>query len=246
MEGRSFGDIEGQNNIIQRTPSGSDIIDSMLNGGYEPEIITTLYGPAGSGKTTICLQAIKSVVGIGNKAIYIDTEGGFSVERFLQLYENKDEGMEALKKISIARPPKFEDQKQAFLYLKEQMMPDVGILVVDSISMLYRTSLGESKTTPDVSRALSRQISLLIETAQRHKIPILITSQVYSMVDGTEKTRLYGGEFMRYASKCLIELGYDPERKERTLQLKKHRSIPEGEPIRIIIGMKGIEKNQSA
>ena len=226
--------------IVQRTPSGSKIIDELLKGGYEHEIITTIYGPPGSGKTTICLQAIKSVVNMGNKAIYIDTEGGFSVERFLQLYEDNEEGMNALKMISIAKPPKFEDQKQAFLYLKEQMMPEVGILVVDSISMLYRTSLGESKDTPEVSRALSRQISLLMETAQKHKIPILITSQVYSMVDGTDKTKLYGGEFMKYASKCLIELNYDADRKERTLQLRKHRSIPESEEKKIIIGMKGI------
>jgi DNA repair protein RadB len=233
---------EAHKAIIPRTSSGSKIMDEMLNGGYEPEIITTIYGPAGSGKTTICLQAIKSVVDMGNKAIYIDTEGGFSVERFLQLFKNHEQGLLALKQISIAKPPKFEDQKQAFLYLKEQMMPDVGILVVDSISMLYRTSLGESKDTPEVSRALSRQISLLIETAQKHKIPIIVTSQVYSMVDGTDKTKLYGGEFMKYASKCLIELNYDTDKKERTIQLRKHRSMPESNPIRFKIGMEGIDE----
>ena len=227
--------------LFKRTSSGCRIIDGMLNGGYEPEIITTIYGPPGSGKTTICLQAIKSVVDSGDSAVYIDTEGSFSVERFLQLYEDNDVGMKALKKISIARPPHFEDQNQAFLYLREQMMPEVGILVVDSISMLYRTSLGNTKGTPEMSRELSRQVSLLIETAQKHKIPVLLTSQVYSSVDGSEKTRLYGGEFMKYASKCLIELTYDQDTGERSMTLRKHRSIPASTPIQFKIAMTGIE-----
>ena len=65
--------------------SGSKIMDELLDGGYETDIINTFYGPAGSGKTLIAMLAIIPVVKSGKKVIYIDTEGGFSVERFKQI-----------------------------------------------------------------------------------------------------------------------------------------------------------------
>jgi len=37
--------------------SGSRDLDEWLKGGYDKDIITTLYGPAGSGKTNLCLIA---------------------------------------------------------------------------------------------------------------------------------------------------------------------------------------------
>ena len=44
--------MDGLNN---RIPTGSKILDIMLDGGYEKDVITTIYGPAGSGKTVLCL-----------------------------------------------------------------------------------------------------------------------------------------------------------------------------------------------
>ena len=38
-----------------KVSSGSKAIDSILSGGYEKDIINCIYGPAGSGKTLLCL-----------------------------------------------------------------------------------------------------------------------------------------------------------------------------------------------
>jgi RecA/RadA recombinase len=53
-------------------------------GGYDCDIITTFYGPAGSGKTNFCVLAAASIAR-RKKVIFIDTEGGFSFERLNQL-----------------------------------------------------------------------------------------------------------------------------------------------------------------
>lgn len=45
--------------------------------GYESDIITTIYGPAGSGKTNFSLLAAVSCASKGNKVLFIDTEGDF-------------------------------------------------------------------------------------------------------------------------------------------------------------------------
>ncbi|MEK6827966.1 MAG: ATPase domain-containing protein, partial [Nanoarchaeota archaeon] len=67
-----------------RLPTGSKILDGMLNGGYERDVITTLYGPAGSGKTVLCLLCAINVAK-DKKVVYVDSEGGFSLERLKQI-----------------------------------------------------------------------------------------------------------------------------------------------------------------
>lgn len=223
-----------------RIPSGSPAIDELLSGGYERDIVTTVYGPPGSGKTTVCLIAVKKALEDGGKAIYVDTEGSFSVERFLQLFDNKETGLSYLDRIYIVRPSSFEEQKQAFNYLKEKIRESVQIIVVDSISMLYRAELGNRNDIPETSRALSSQMTSLVTVAGKNKIPVIVTSQVYSSVEGNDRLIMYGGEFMRYASKCLLELEYDQNFARRGMVLRKHRSIAAGAKKEFHIETKGI------
>src|SRR3989344_5770952 len=42
-------------NLDNKIQTGSKILDSMLDGGYEKDTVTTVYGPAGSGKTLLCI-----------------------------------------------------------------------------------------------------------------------------------------------------------------------------------------------
>ena len=70
---------------MAKVPTGSDVLDSLLEGGYETDVITTIYGPAGSGKTVLCLLCSIYVAKSGKKVVYVDSEGGFSLERFRQI-----------------------------------------------------------------------------------------------------------------------------------------------------------------
>jgi len=72
----------------EKVSSGSPIINVLLDGGFEKDVITTIYGPAGSGKTNICLFCTIEVTKNGKKVIFIDTEGGFSVKRLEQISKN--------------------------------------------------------------------------------------------------------------------------------------------------------------
>ena len=79
--------------------SGSTDLDEWLAGGYENDIITTLYGPAGSGKTNLCLIAAANLASQGKKVIFIDTEGGFSIERLKQIAGENGEYEKVLKNL---------------------------------------------------------------------------------------------------------------------------------------------------
>lgn len=212
--------------------AGSRLIDELI-GGLEPGIISTAFGPAGSGKSTLCLQAAARAAEDGETVIYVDTEGGFSVERLLQM---TDKG--SLDNILVVRPRAMASQKEVFARIREDSK-DAGLIIVDSMSMLYRMELS-SGPIPESARELASHMALLLEIAQDERIPVLITSQVYSAMDGTDRTVMYGGEFMKYATKCLLEFSYNPDSGVRKVALRKHRSRAERGPEAFTIDDSGI------
>ena len=70
---------------MHKTPTGAPFLDQFLAGGYDEDIITTIYGPSGSGKTNLCLIAAVHCAMSGKKVIFLDTEGGIAVERIKQI-----------------------------------------------------------------------------------------------------------------------------------------------------------------
>ena len=221
---------------MERIPTGSKILDRMLHGGYERDIISTVYGPAGSGKTTLCLLCSLNVARSGKKIVYVDTEGGFSVERLGQI---APDSKKVLDKIVFLKPATFQEQKKAFQRLKEQMSNAIGLVVVDTIAMLYRLELGKSEEVYETNRELGRQISYLSVLARKMNIPVLITNQVYSNFDERDTVNMVGGDIMKYWSKCLIELQIIPSGNRRAI-LKKHRSLAEDQEITFKIVEGGI------
>jgi len=219
---------------MEKISSGNADLDEWLQGGYENDIITTLYGPAGSGKTNLCLIAASNIASKGKKVIFIDTEGGFSVERLKQI-SNSEEKAE---NILILRATTFKEQCEAFNKLLENLK-NIGLIVVDSIAMLYRLELGSAASAKDeekihgVNRALARQLRILSEIARKKNIPVLVTNQVYSsfIKEGEQsdsKVHMVGGDILKYWSKCLIELQSVSSGKRKAI-MRKHRYMPEKE-----------------
>ena len=214
-------------------------LDTFLEGGFESDIITTIYGPAGSGKTLLCIHAMISCVKNGKKVIYVDTEGGFSVERFKQVDDDYDL---LLKHIYFLHPTNFEEQKVVFEKLKNLLTTgQVGLIIVDSISMLYRLELGKSDKIYEINKLMGQQISYLSEIARKKKIPVILTNQVYADFDSKEKdkVKMVGGDLLKYSSKCLIEMKKDDNK--RKIVIIKHRSIKENKETEFIIDKDGMK-----
>ncbi len=219
-----------------KIPTGADFLDNFLAGGYDKDIITTIYGPSGSGKTNLCLLAVVRMAETGKKIIFIDTEGGIAVERIRQLSKTD----EVLKNIMFISPLNFIEQRAAFENLKELVTEDLGMIVVDSISMLYRLELGKSDDVYEVNNALGRQIASLVEIARSKGIPVLMTNQVYADFGNKEQVKMVGGDLLKYGSKCLLEL--KRFRNCRGIILQKHRFLPDGKELKFRIVEKGIEE----
>lgn len=227
--------------IRNKISAGNYELNKWLFGGYDKDIITTIYGPAGSGKTNFCMMVSASVAKKGGKVIFIDTEGGFSVERIRQLCNDSEETKAVLGNILLLKPTSFEEQWNAFSRLLKELKNDrnqsIELIVVDGMTMLYRLLMAESKNDKskidELNSLLARQMRMLAEIARKENIPIIVTNQVYynflsdeDLQAGKEKNAsMVGGDILRYWSKCIIELKNN--RGKRIAVLIKHRSLGE-------------------
>ena len=222
---------------MQKTSTGSQVFDALLNGGFEKEVITTVYGPAGSGKSNVAMVATASVIKQGKSVIYVDTEGGFSTERMKQLLPVEYEKI--MQNIILLAPTNFEEQKKHFAKLNDAANADrVGLIIIDSITMLYRLEKGSDEEIRTTNKELAKQLSQLSEVARKKNIPILVTNQVYADFKHENNFKMVGGDLLKYWSKAIIKL--ESENAHRKATIIKHRSIPDGKYIRFEIADKGL------
>ena len=228
----------------EKITAGTEVIDKLLDGGYEKACITTVFGPGGSGKTNLCMLSCIQELSKGKKVIYVDTDGSFSFTRFRQLNQNE----ELLEKIIFFKPINFKEQKKAFEDVKkmvEMLEGEIGLIVVDSIAMLYRLELGKTQDVYGANKNLGTQLAYLIEIARTKSIPVILTNQVYADINNKEQVHMVGGDLLKYSSKCLIELKKG-EGSLREAIIRKHRSLPELRQVFFSIeqnGLKEVEKN---
>lgn len=203
-------------------PSGCNALDLLLCGGVESGIITQLYGESGSGKSNIVMQLAVAAVSRGRRVIFIDTEG-FSGERFKQIAGPGAEDI--AKKIMIFEPMSLEQQAVAIRESSKIAGRDLGLVILDSATSLYRVLL-EAEDNRTIRRTLNLQLSELQEIARRHRIPVVITNQVYTDID-SKSLRPLGGTGLEHMCKTIIFLEKKGEGLRRA-RLIKHRSAPEG------------------
>jgi DNA repair protein RadB len=237
--------------MTKKVSTGSYELNKFLFGGYESDIITTIYGPGGSGKSNLSIIAAVSQAKKQNKTIFIDTEGGFSTDRFRQIHNGEPNQVKHdLQNVLLLKPTSFSEQEKAFnQMLKHIKNETISLVIIDSIAMLYRLELGTAIETENqteiqkINRNLANQLRILNEIARKQNIPIIITNQVYSQFqkenEVEKRVSMVGGDLLKYWSKCLIELKNPQGR--RILKLIKHRSLPEKEIIFEIIG-RGVRK----
>jgi len=222
--------------LNKRLAFNNKAIDAMLNGGIEHRSLTNLYGPPGSGKTNLAIIAAVSAVLNGKKVVYIDTEGGFSVERLSQI---TNEFQKVMDNTILIEPKTFEDQDKAIKNMHDNFNPDTGLIILDSLVNLYRLELDE-KNFQRTNKKLSNQLSLLSKLSREKDIPVLITNHMYSDNNGTHPV---SRDITRYWSKCLVEL-VKLDKGRRIAILKKHRSLPEGSESHFRIIQEGIESSE--
>jgi hypothetical protein len=179
----------------------------IYQGGFE-EGINIVFGPPGSGKTTLCIQLALEALSRGWSVKYFDTEGGLTVPRILQIYQSmgKTFPLERLRNtfIPIQRVD-FEKFYRDVLYVIDTQKPDV--LIIDSMALAIDEFLRDREETGGQRgfqvwiqrRVLSDEMAKL--AIEKHTIGIVV-GQLASRIGRTDR-----GEDIRIEDAIVFSLG---------------------------------------
>ncbi|XP_060114902.1 DNA repair protein RAD51 homolog 4 [Heteronotia binoei] len=168
--------------------TGSKSLDKLLDGGLYTGAVTELTGSPGSGKTQVCLHIAANVSeSLKQGVLYIDSTGGFTATRLLQLLQGRTEAeegqVEALQRIQVTRvfdAYKLLDVLHEFRSTVAQEViiasAPVKILVVDSVSAVIYPLLGSRQ--PD-GMALMMHVARELKTlAKELGVAVVVTNHV--------------------------------------------------------------------
>ncbi|XP_062816569.1 DNA repair protein RAD51 homolog 4 isoform X6 [Anolis carolinensis] len=146
-------------------PTGTPSLDRLLDTGLYTGEITEFVGAPGSGKTQTCLEiAAHTALVLKQAVLYVDSSGGFSAARLLQILgrmtASQEEQTEALRRVHVMRV--FEAYKMLDVLqdlrssLAQQALSGGGgsakVLVLDSAWALLSPVLGGRSPDADQRR----------------------------------------------------------------------------------------------
>ncbi|ADC69184.1 DNA repair and recombination protein RadB [Methanocaldococcus sp. FS406-22] len=209
------------------------MLREILRGNVEKGIITQIYGLPGVGKTNICIINSINAIDFG-KVIYIDTEGGLSIERIKQIAP--DNYQKVLESMIIYNVFDFYEQDKIIQKELPLIANNASLIVVDNITSLYRLELSdEANKNIMLNKMLGNQVRTLLKLAKTNNLAVIITNQVRETVNGFEAS---GGRLLEYWSKCIVRL--EKLNGDRLAILEKHLHAGE-EKVRFRIVERGIE-----
>jgi len=218
-------------------PTNSSL-DELLGGGIEKGCITQIYGPPGSGKTNISLKIVYEATKNGSKAIYMDTEGGLSLERIQQIAGS--DFNKIAQNIYLLEPKSFDQQQLDIQNIEDLLSEDdsLDILIIDSIVALYRVEEGDPS---EINKKLGRLMAKLLTLSRDYDIAILITNQIYSPFDSDDLiVEPIGGTVLKYWSKVIVQIEKNTGSLVRTAILQRHKNKSSGQKITFEIVDDGI------
>ncbi|CAI0393737.1 unnamed protein product [Linum tenue] len=201
-------DILLEEESMTRITTSCAELDKILGGGISCKEVTEIGGVPGIGKTQLGIQLAVNVQipsyygGLGGKAIYIDTEGSFMVERVLQIAEACTEDMteygrflgksiqarqvemgpkDFLENIYYFRVCSYTEQIGLENYLDKFISEhrDVKIVVIDSVAFQFRQDFDDLAQR---TRVLSAMALKLMKLAKKFSLAVVLLNQVTTKV----------------------------------------------------------------
>jgi len=163
---------------LEFVPTGCETLDELIGGGLPTGAISLVYGEAGCGKSTLCIQVSVNCARKGQKAIYVDADQSFSYQRLAQIAYL--DAQEAGERIVVFSPESFEEQRNLIEGLEAYMSKAIKVVILDSVTNLYRAAIAPGEKAFRHNRELNRQLAYLADLATNHDLAVLVTGQVHT------------------------------------------------------------------
>jgi RecA/RadA recombinase len=220
--------------------TGSKCIDEAIGGGILPETITLIYGEPETGKTTLAMQCAVNCAVQKLKVLYIDCDNTFYAKRLSQI--TKERFDEVAERIVLVKPKDFKEQTAVIDQIQDYTA-NVGLIIIDTFNSLYSARVAESSIKSfSVNRELNRQLAILAQTVKIQKIPVLITSQVRSVLsEQTASVRPVATRVLKFWADNIIALKPTNNRQTIKAVLEKAKEIAQETTCYVQIGESGIQ-----
>lgn len=223
---QSAWDMLHEEDMMRRITTSCGDLDNILGGGISCKEVTEIGGVPGIGKTQLGIQLAVNVQipveygGLGGKAVYIDTEGSFMVERVYQIAEacvanimenhvpqRKDARVcqktmqcnSFLENIFYFRICSYTEQIAAINYLDKfiEEHKDVKIVIIDSVTFHFRQDFDDWAQR---TRILSTMALKLMKLAKKFGLAVVLLNQVTNkVVEGSFQLSLALGDSWSHA-----------------------------------------------
>ena len=173
--------------MIKPISTGSKCLDEMMGGGLLKDGLTMIYGEPETGKTTLLMQCAANCAKQNLKTLFIDCDDTFSPLRLKQITSEKFSQFAQL--LLLIKPQSFSEQATIVDHLSDYITRSFGLVAIDTFNSLYRLSTSDdSLKTFELSRELNRQMANLSQISKEKQIPIVLTSQVKSVLDNPNQS----------------------------------------------------------
>ncbi len=210
-------------------PSGISSLDMLLGRGVSTGVFTHVFGKAASGKTTFALGFVRSALNLGVRTLYINSEGSSPVERLEQMIRKSCKEIE--NQFTLLMPKNFDEQGTIVEDLELYIKDDTSLVVVDTLTRLYRTVLDDKQASYVAHRELNRQAGLLKGLARKHDIAVLVLNQVRAKMDEPGAIEPVATSIMDYWSDYVIRMTARRETGTRLVE----RLAPLGDPSSTVL-----------
>jgi recombination protein RecA len=208
---------------VEAIPTGILSLDIALGvGGFPRGRIIEIYGPEGTGKTTLALEAVANAQKIGGKALFVDVEHAFSPEYAANLGVNIDD-------LIISQP----DYAEQALEIIDTFVRSgaISIIVLDSVAALVpKTELegdmGDSFMGVQ-ARLMSQALRKLTGSISKSKTCVIFINQLrekIGIVYGNPEVTP-GGRALKFYSSVRLDI--------RRVESLKEKGVLIGNRLRI-------------
>jgi DNA repair protein RadB len=211
--------------VLQKfVPTGCVSLDKLIGGGFPSDGVSLIFGEAETGKSSLAVQCAVNCAKRGYKSLFIDTDGTFSFERLSQIAEFDYAKISPL--IIIMRPGTFQEQVKTLDYLERMVNKKFGLIVVDTITSLYRLGLNDPKEAFASNRELNRQLAVLTQIAKTCEVAVLVISQVRSIPLGEKvETQPVARRVLDYWSDVILNFKQTGKKRVIKVVREKHPTI---------------------
>ena len=243
----SASEIYKHRQQIGKITTGTNCLDTLLDGGIETQALTEVYGEFGCGKTqfahtmSVMVQRSKEEGGLEGGVLYIDTENTFRPERIVTIAQAHELNPEKiLDNIIVARAYNSAHQtlilEEAGSIIEEN---NIKLIVADSAVGLFRSEYLGRGTLSNRQQKLNHFVHLLSRIAETYNCAAIATNQVMSSPDVFfgDPTRPIGGNVVAHTSTYRIY--FKKSGKKRIARMVDSPHHPEEEVI-FVLGESGV------